>query len=274
MEEENKEIRGLAILDKELFVVSEDTSEVEVYDLLKLSFNRQWTLKELSGPQDIRSCKINKCLYIPDSKGTGRSNQILRVSPSGKLIKKWSTGDDTGFGMSVTDESNVVLTVNIKNKLNEYSPDGRLIREIKFSSVAGIFYPWHAIKLANGHFLFSHGYVAGEPHRLCVIDAEGNLKKSFGGAPGSTIQNMCEPVNMVIDENGFVMVVDRKNSRVLLLDSDLQFKREILSKERHGLRSPCGICLDETNRRLFVVDSDLKPENKLLILAPIAVFDF
>ena len=59
--------------------------------------------------------------------------------------------------LSVTDESNIILTVYEKNKLNEYSPDGQLIREINLSSDAGICHPRHAIKLSNGHFVVSHG---------------------------------------------------------------------------------------------------------------------
>ena len=64
------------------------------------------------------------------------------------------------------------------------------------------------------------------------------------------------------------MVVDRDNSRVLLLDSDLKFKREILSKEeKHGLRRPTRILLDESNGRLFVADNDSNNQR-------ILIFDF
>ena len=80
----------------------------------------------------------------------------MRIDPNGKLIKNWSTGDDYGR-LSVTDESNVILTVFVKHKLNEYSPDGQLLREINLSSDAGIRDPWHAIKLTNGNFVVSHG---------------------------------------------------------------------------------------------------------------------
>lgn len=47
-EEKMKDIRGLAILDKQLFLASQESSEVEVYDLLKLNFSRRWNLKELA----------------------------------------------------------------------------------------------------------------------------------------------------------------------------------------------------------------------------------
>ena len=114
-EEEKKSIYGLTILDKELFVVSGMSSEVEVYDSMKLSLSRRWNLKELMDPKDIGSCNRNKCLYIFDYKGGGQSKEILRVDPNGKLIKKWSTGETImGVGLSVTDESNVILTVFLK----------------------------------------------------------------------------------------------------------------------------------------------------------------
>src|SRR5688572_6849362 len=106
-----KGISGLTILDKELFVVSEKSSEVEVYDSMKFSFSRQWNLMELISPRDIASCNRNKCLYIFDHTDFKQSKEILRVDPNETLIKKWSTGDDWGYALSVTDESNVILSV-------------------------------------------------------------------------------------------------------------------------------------------------------------------
>src|SRR5688572_16447771 len=45
-------ISGLTILYKELFVVSNESSKVEVYDSMKFSFSRQWKLRELITPRD------------------------------------------------------------------------------------------------------------------------------------------------------------------------------------------------------------------------------
>ena len=96
------------------------------------------------------------------------------------------------------------------------------------------------------------------------MDADGKLKKSFGGKCRSIIGQMNCPVYLSVDGNGFVMVADRYNSRVLLLDSDLEFKREILSKEKHGLRNPGRILLDESNGRLFVADNEWNNEQILI----------
>src|SRR5688572_17177555 len=70
--EQNKAITGLTVLDKELFIVSRLSSEVEVYDSTKLSFSRRWELSELVAPVDIGSCKRQKCLYIMHERGSGQ----------------------------------------------------------------------------------------------------------------------------------------------------------------------------------------------------------
>ena len=38
--------------------------------------------------------------------------------------------------------------------------------------------------------MVSHGYGDDDLHRVCVVDADGKLKKSFGGKCGSTIGQM------------------------------------------------------------------------------------
>ena len=51
--------------------------------------------------------------------------------------------------------------------------------------------------------------MSDELHRVCVVDADGKLKKSFGGKCGSNIGQMNDPVYLSVDGNGFVMVADR-----------------------------------------------------------------
>ena len=106
--------------------------------------------------------------------------------------------------------------------------------------------------------MLSHGYEDEDLHRVCIVDADGKIKKKFGGQKGSTIGQLDAPVYLAVDGNGFVMAVDLENSRVLLLDSELKFKGEFLSEEKHSLRYPRRIFLDESNNRIFVVENDSK----------------
>lgn len=262
-EKKIKDFWGLAILDTELFTVSDESPEVEVYDTTELSFSRRFSLDELVYPLDIGSCKKNKCLYIFDYRGPVQSSEILRVEPNGKLMNNWSTGEDWGYGLCITGQSNIILTVYKKSKLNEYSPGGQFIREINMAGF-GIENPWHAMQLTNGHFVVCHGRFGYDLHRVCIVDADGKLRKSFGGKPGYSIGQLNSPVHLSVDGNGFVMVADKLNSRVMLLDRNLEFMGEISSKEeKHGLQRPVNVILEQTNERLFV--ADVAGERQILI---------
>ena len=269
-------INGLAILNRELFVVNGESSEVDIYDAMKFSFSRRWILKELIDPMDIISCNRNNCLYIFDYKGDDQSKEILRVDLSGKLMKKWSTGNNYGRLSAVTNEPSIILAVFNKPVIHEYSPCGPLIREINLSSSPSIslINPYRAIKLANGHFVVSHGSVRGDgQHGVCLVDDGGKVKKIFGGKRESTFLQVNEPVCLFVDRNGFVLVADRDNHRVLLLDADLKFKRELLTGERHALRHPRRILLDEPNGRLFVADNKWDSKDMTYKDGQISIFD-
>ena len=122
-DKENRGTIGLTMLDKEFFVLRQRSSEVDVYDSSKLSFSRRWNLKELLNPIDIGSCNRNKCVYNFNRrpKGPGQFSEILRVDPHGHVIKKWPAEDNHGR-LSVTGESNVILTGAVSHTLKEYSP--------------------------------------------------------------------------------------------------------------------------------------------------------
>jgi len=108
--ETNKSITGLTIFDNELFVVTRESSDIEVYDSIELSFSRQMNLKELIDPVDITSCNRNKCLYILNVKDFYKSDEILRVDSNAKLINNWSIENYFGYSVSITDEANVIVS--------------------------------------------------------------------------------------------------------------------------------------------------------------------
>src|SRR6218665_2633069 len=117
----------MAIIGDELFVITQRSSEVEVFNCKSLVSIRQWTLEVLIRPADICSCKSNRCLYIMDWKDGSMKKEVLCVDTSGKLLRSWITGDDYGVTISVSNENNVLVTCFGKNEFNEYSPQGKII---------------------------------------------------------------------------------------------------------------------------------------------------
>src|SRR6218665_3977225 len=267
--------------------------------------------------------------------------KMMRVDSMGKLINKWSRGEDWGIHLFITKDSNILLPAHVTNRLNEYSPDGQQIRSIKLSSE--LRYPTHALKIADDKFIVSfanccmafddddHTSITSEcnseedsessdndrknleeedeeeqkeeeeeteeeeqeeeeeveneeeeqeeeeeeeneeegheeeeemaEHRVCIIDGNGDVLKSFGHAKGSGCSQLDSPIYMTIDKEAQVIVADSGNSRVLLLGPDLEFRRELITAKQ-GFRHPRQVQLDSTGR-LFVASSARKGRKRI-----------
>lgn len=105
-----------------------------------------------------------------------------------------------------------------------------------------------------------------------VMDVNGNIKRFFDGRrPGAT-GGMNSPNHLAVDQDGFVVVADRDSCRVLLLDSDLEFQKELISSQQFQLRHPWRIQLDESNR-LFVATNEWNPVRGLWERGQILVYN-
>lgn len=258
----NEPIYGLAILDVEIFAVRRLATEFEVFGLTDYTFIRTCSVKNMQNPRSMASCSHKKCLYILDWKFSNLPKEILKVGAKGKFMKKvkWIVADDCGHNISVTPESTVILPLLQKNLLQEFTADGKLLRQIYIADELGITNLSHAIRLQSGHFVVSHGDYFEEQHRVCVIDRDGNLKKAFGEGRGCSNMQLDVPGHLAVDGNKNILVVDRNNKRVLLLSPELEFTRELLCFKKHGLRGPWRVCLDSKHSRLLVADN--KPKGK------------
>lgn len=109
---------------------------------------------------------------------------MLIVCATGKVVAKWILRDvslDNDFvQISVTDESNILLTEGFESKITEYSPDGELIRVISLTWESGIYNLNHGIKLTSDHFVVCHGRRTDSRQSVCIVDMDGNLLKYFG----------------------------------------------------------------------------------------------
>jgi len=201
-------------------------------------------------PNDLASCSLNKCLYICDW-GKGRIFRF-EVGGGGEQMS-WSIDADLG-GLSVTAEHNILLSGYVSNKLKEYTSKGQLIRSITMKDDLK---PWHAIRLVSSDFIICQGDSLRENgiHRVCLVDANGKLKTSFGGVKGSDEEHMFGPYYLAVDKNGCILVNDCNNRRILLLSQDLKFIKEIIPSSVNVLRRAKRMYLDEAAGRLYVADN-------------------
>ena len=249
----NAGLCGVTSVDDELFVLlvpTRDDSKVAVYSINDYRLLRHIPLLrlELYCFNDMTSCVRYKCLYASD----WYNRCIYRYDLSSSVVSTWSLPVKP-IGLSVTPGSRNLLVACSGNrcKLIELRADsGQVVREIRLQSDIKCLY--HAVQLTTGQYVVCHG--CGKTlHRVCMVDDEGRVTRSYGDQPGSGVGQLDEPRHLVVDEDSqFIFVADYWNDRVVLLSPTLEFVREFSD----GVSKPVRLYFHQTTRRLFVVQSD------------------
>jgi DNA-binding beta-propeller fold protein YncE len=244
--EDNKIVWGLTTLNNELYVAQEDgsTNSIAVYDTETYSFQRSLQVPGLGLVSDLTSCNRHQCIYIGDRK----NNVVHRVENKNK-ITQWPVHDEP-HGLSVNSVYNVLVTCWEVGKIKEFTTDGKFIREITLQS--DIVHPKHTVELTTDQFVVCHGLNADQLNRVCIVNSAGCLLQSYGGIKGSGSGQLDGPVRLAV--NGFILVADQNNGRVLMFSPTLSYIREVVS----GLRNVVRLWFDERAGRLYVANNKCK----------------
>jgi len=247
---EGDAVWGVTSLDNRLYVLRNKSSQqIEVYDTQSYRLLQRLSVPLLGAMNDIVSCAHNRCLYIAD----GGKDSIHRVGLrivwlSRPDVRQWSV-NDTPAGLSVTDTHSLLVMCDEVSKIKEFSAEGKLLRQLELPH--DVVSPWHAIQSSSGAFVLCHGRAADPLHRVCLVGADGQVVKSYGGPRGSDGQQMNVPAHLKVDRNGFVFAADHNNYRVLLLSPALTYVREVVSRGQLKWK-PHRLFLDVDRRRLYV----------------------
>ena len=237
-------VQGVAVVGKEIFVAVNNSSEIKVHntDTYSLQTNVSIKVPGLSYPWDMVS--DDSSLFVSEFS----NSSIHRIKlPEKQTITCWKAAGERN-GLSITKHGSVLVTCHSLNKLFEYSTDGIKIREIALQSdLRG---PYRAIQRDNDQFLIDHDSL----HRVCLIDNKGKLIKSFGGTTTGTKGGPLQyPRQMVVDHNGSILVADYGKSRVVLLDSSLEFVKDLVPASAR-MKNVFAVCLVKQYDRLYVSD--------------------
>ena len=243
---ERTPIWGVATLDNHLYVLRADESseQIEVYDVDSFCFLHYLTVPGLGTAADIVVCEHSRCAYVSNY----LRNSVHKVPLSGDATTQWPVNDEPRF-LSLTVKHNLLVTCFRVRKIKEFTTDGQLLREVVLPQ--DVCTPWHTLQLSSGELILCHGNCDDPLHRVCQIDSEGQVAKSFGGPRGSGSQGMNTPAHMALDFNDFVFVADLNNCRVLLLSPTLTYVRDVVSRDQLEW-IPLGLSLDVQRRRLYV----------------------
>ena len=91
--------------------------------------------------------------------------------------------------------------------------------------------------------------------QISEVDVDGTVIRSYGGllhGAGHILQELNWPKHLAVDTDGSVLIADRWNHRVLLLDSELRLKRLLVGKTQ--VTEPERMSFDERSGLLCVVE--------------------
>jgi len=237
-------VTAVTSLDDDVFVVRDNSQQVEVYDAVTFALQRHIIVHGLgSYTPGMTACARNKCLYL--SNYDNRS--VHRVELSGSnAVKKWSvTGGPRGLSVNIA--HNLVVACHEANKLQEYTTHGSLVREICLQ--AGMKFPWHAIQLSTGDYVVSQWK---SPGVVSVVGVDGQVVHSYGPSQTSDVGQMKHPTNLAVTKNDDILVSDGDNNRILSINRSTDCVQELTLSVDGGIQRPRGLCLDESRGRLYV----------------------
>jgi len=265
--DDNVQVLGVTSVEGELFVLlCRKTNPIAVY-----SINDYQLLRHLHPPGhstyfsiDLTSCVRHRCLYMSDHGHQCIHRYDLDSSTWSDVSwwfrrSKWQVRGQFWkvWGLSVTPSCNLLVicppasfVVGFEsspwsNELVVLSADsGQCVRQISLQSDT----EWsrHGVQLTTGHYVVCRG------HRVCIVDDDGTVTRSYGGQCGSDVGQLNEPCHLAVDEDSqFIFVADCGNNRVVLLSPALEFVRYI----SEGLSRPYRLHIHRATRRLYVGQS-------------------
>jgi len=248
-------VNAVTSLDDHVYAVRNNRKEVEVYDAVTLTLERRLPVSGIShSALGIAACSRNKCLYLSDWKNP----RIHRVDLATVAMKTWRVGEKPK-GLSVNEDHNVLVACAADKKLQEYTTDGRLVREI--SLPAGLGLPRHAIQLSTGDYVVSH---LQSPGVVSVVGVDGRLLRSYGPSSSSDIGPMKHTKNLAVTKHGDILVADEINHRILAINFSISRVQVFPFPDDARLRSPCALYLDNTRDLLYV--GEISGKHRVIVL--------
>ena len=169
-------------------------------------------------------------------------NPIIVLNPKGELLRTWGHGIfKNPHGSHIGFDQNIYLTDNGDHTVRKFTLDGKLLLQIGIPDTNSGFMsgkPFckctHSALSPEGDIIVSDGYGNAVIH---IFDQNGKHIKSWG-KPGTSPGEFNLPHNVCCDNDGFIYVADRENSRVQIFNSNGKFEKQIVNMHR-----PSGLAI-------------------------------
>jgi len=237
-------VSAVTSLGDDVFVLRYvSNQQVEVYDAVSCVLQRHITVHGLGTyTHGLAACAHYICLYV-----SGCDNHSIHSAEltGSNAVTKWSVAKNP-TGLSVNRAHNVVVACKGANKLQEYTSNGSLVREICLQ--AGVTSPCHAVQLSSGDYVVS----LYTPGAVSVVGVDGQVRHSYGQSQTSHVGQLKNARGLAVTKNDDILVADFGNNRIVSMNSSLSSVQKLTLPVDGGIQQPVGLCLDESRGRLYV----------------------
>ena len=221
-------LKGIAMWNDKLYLLFpgllSQSPDIRVYNADSFKYQRTITVGGMKDPYDIVAS--DNVLYVSEF----QDKLIHRIELPEESVSNW-TVDGVWLKLSIAKNGNVIVACWNPHKIFEYTSFGNLVREIVVNRFdTNLVELQHAIQMEGDKFLVCHAETTH--HRVCMIDNTGRVIKCYGGNKGSGIGHVNMPTYLAVDRNGFILVADCDNNRIVRLKSSLEYISETVGIQK------------------------------------------
>ena len=183
-----------------------------------------------------------KCLFVSDF--ACKCIRKVCLKEGTPKVSKFADVPYPPNGLSITPEGNLLVSCDPDKLLELSVTTGEIVFEMQLLS--DIVDPKLAIKRKDSQYVVSCDvkYVL---HRVCIVGPDGYLRHEYGGMDGPGDLQLRTPCYLAIGDDDHVLVADKGNGRIVLLNSELQFVSNLCE-----LDEPHRLFFDSGVKRLYV----------------------
>jgi hypothetical protein len=282
-----KDPMAMTYLDDKLYVIwQRKCHRIAVYKVKKSIKRRKRLNLYLSGNCHwLASCKVNNRLYVTDE------NCVCVVNiGEDHAIVKWEM-DKQPRSLSVTSSGNVLVVFESTFELREYDHEGNEVRAITIEPARNVVSLGHAVASGNENLLYVSCVETGGKHGICYVsltrgatECEGDESSANSPMMGDKpcelwtghsekyhtvcgkgiVSSTSHVLGLVAIGDGNVIFADSKKNQI----HQLTFEPSIYCKQINlptELKKPKIVCLDEGNKRMYVVEKNTNRPKKFKI---------
>jgi len=238
------DVRGVTQLHDVVYIVFLGSSTIWRFNARTHQRLTDIEVNDLSFPIDIVACERTSQVYVADNEAC-----IWRVSSDGEDKERWLTKSPSDtfrpYTLSVT-STRLLVTSWDTHQLTQFNEVGDELRRVQLPDDMA---PWHAVESPTGTFIVSRYNDELEQGHVSEVSTGGEVLRQFSG---SHLPSLGLTPRVAVDSHGNILVADRDNHRILLLDAHLKLLRVVVDQHQLNYKQPKHLCYKEQSGQLLV----------------------